>query len=79
MQAPVDGGPGRIEFLMDTGEGSEPHADVVVTMVPEAGGTRVTQVMTFPTPEICAAVKDFGAVELGQTTLAKLAAAAEAD
>lgn len=70
--------PKRIEFrMMDPAAGTE-HAQVTVTMVPEAGGTRVTQVMVFPDAAIRNAVVEFGAVELGQTTLDKLAGMAEA-
>ncbi|KAF0172818.1 MAG: activator of Hsp90 ATPase 1 family protein [Rhodobacteraceae bacterium] len=69
--------PKRLEFLLDADDdGSEPKA-VVVTLASEANGTRITQVMTFPTPEMCRGALAFGADRLGQTTLAKLDAAAQ--
>lgn len=64
--------PRRIEFRMSDPAAERHHATVMVTLVPEANGTRVTQVMTFPTAEERDAVVQFGAIELGQTTLAKL-------
>ena len=70
--------PKRIEFVLSDDSGGEPHAWVTVTLEPEADGTRVTQVMVFPDVAIRQAVVDFGAIELGQTTLDKLAARAEA-
>jgi uncharacterized protein YndB with AHSA1/START domain len=70
--------PNRIEFVLsDDSDGSE-HAQVTVTLTPENGGTRVIQRMVFPTAAIRKAVVDFGAIELGQTTMDKLAAVAEA-
>jgi len=70
--------PHRIEFTMfDDADGTE-HSWVVVTLVSEAGGTRLTQTMTMPTAAIRDQVVAFGAVELGQTTMAKLARFAEA-
>lgn len=68
----------RIEFLMDGDDDSGRAKTAVVTLTPEAGGTRVTQVLTFPTVEECEGARAFGAQRLGQTTLAKLAALAEA-
>lgn len=69
--------PKRLEFLLDGGDdGTEPMT-VVVNLSPEAGGTRITQVMTFPTAEMCRGALAFGADRLGQTTLAKLDAAAQ--
>lgn len=70
--------PNRIEFAMMDPTAGQVHAEVTVTLTPEAGGTRVTQVMTFPDAAIRQAVVEFGAIELGQTTLDKLAAIAEA-
>ena len=43
--------PRRIEFLMDADTDAAPPFEVVVTLTPESGGTRLTQVMTFPTAE----------------------------
>lgn len=68
----------RIHFLMDDDTDAAAPFDVVVTLAPEGEGTRLTQVMTFPTAEAKAGAEAMGAVELGQTTLAKLAAVVEA-
>lgn len=67
----------RIEFNMYDPRVEAIHAEVVVTLTPADGGTRVTQEMTFSDRAMRDAVVNFGAVELGQTTLAKLAALAE--
>jgi uncharacterized protein YndB with AHSA1/START domain len=64
----------RIEFLMDDDTDDFPPYEVVVTFAPEDGGTRLTQVMTFPTVAKKDEAVSYNAVELGQTTLAKLAA-----
>ena len=69
--------PERREFLLDADDDSTKPMAVVVTLAPEAGGTRITQVMTFPTAEMCRGALAFGADRLGQTTLAKLDAAAQ--
>lgn len=66
----------RLEFLMDDGDDAVEPIRVVVVLSPEAGGTRITQTMTFPTVEMCQGALGFGADRLGQTTLAKLEAAA---
>ena len=68
----------RIEFLLDDDTDDESPLEVVVTLTPEAGGVRIVQVMTFPTPEACRGALAFGAEKLGQTTLAKLEAMATA-
>ena len=68
--------PKRLEFLMDDGDDADAPMQVVVELVPEAGGTRITQTMTFPTAEMRQGALAFGADKLGQTTLAKLAAEA---
>lgn len=68
--------PSRIEFLMDADSDDAPPFEVVVTLDPEAGGTRITQVMTFPTQAMRDGALSYGADRLGQTTLAKLEAAA---
>jgi uncharacterized protein YndB with AHSA1/START domain len=49
------------------------HFEVVIKFVETPAGTELTSTMTFPTVEDCDHVKGFGAVELGQQTLAKLA------
>jgi hypothetical protein len=64
----------RIEFLMDDDSDAAPPYEVVVTMTPEDGATRLTQVMTFPSAEKKKEAEGYNAVELGYTTLAKLAA-----
>jgi uncharacterized protein YndB with AHSA1/START domain len=67
----------RLEFILDADDDQSPQMTVVVTLNPEAGGTRLTQVMTMPDAATRDAALAFGAVELGQTTLAKLAARLE--
>lgn len=67
----------RLDFLMDDGTDAAPPAEVSVTLAPEGAGTRITHRMTFASPKIRRMVEGFGAVELGQTTYAKLAALAE--
>jgi uncharacterized protein YndB with AHSA1/START domain len=66
----------RLEFLLDGDDDSVPPMEVVVVLEAEADGTRITQIMTFPSVEMCQAALAFGADLLGQTTLAKLEAAA---
>ena len=66
----------RLEFLMDGDDDATAPMQVCVTLTPEAGGTRITQTITFPSVEACEGAKAFGAVELGQTTLSKLEALA---
>ncbi len=65
----------RIHFLMDGNSDMGEPKDVTVTLTPQDGGTYLRQVMVFPTAAECDEARNFGAVELGQTTLAKLAAA----
>jgi uncharacterized protein YndB with AHSA1/START domain len=67
----------RIHFLMDDDSDEKPPFDVVVTITAEGDGTRLEQVMTFPDLATKAGAEAMGAVELGQTTLAKLAAIVE--
>jgi len=68
----------RIEFLMDGFEGEADAKRVVVTMVPEGDGTRITQTMQFASAEQLRDVVDnYNAVESGMQTLAKLAAIVE--
>jgi uncharacterized protein YndB with AHSA1/START domain len=66
----------RLEFLMDDGDDADEPMQVVVVLAPEAGGTRITQTMTFPNVEMRNGALAFGADRLGQTTLAKLEAEA---
>lgn len=63
----------RIDY--ETGEypNQPPHFTGCVTFTAIEGGTRLRMKMTFPSAEACAAVKGFGAVELGYQTLQKLA------
>lgn len=68
--------PERIEFLMDDGDDAQEPMQVVVVLGPEAGGTRITQTMTFPTAEMRNGALAYGADRLGQTTMAKLEAEA---
>lgn len=69
--------PKRLEFLMDDDEDGAETMQVVVVLEPEAGGTRITQTMSFPNAEMRNGALAFGADRLGQTTLAKLEAAAQ--
>lgn len=71
--------PHRIEFLMDADDDAALPMQVTVTLTPEAAGTRITQVILFPTAQARAGALAFGADRLGQTTLAKLAALAETE
>ena len=66
----------RLEFLLDGDDDSAPPMQVVVVLAAEADSTRITQTMTFPTAQMCQGALAFGADRLGQTTLAKLEAAA---
>ncbi|MCX7287973.1 MAG: SRPBCC domain-containing protein [Rhodobacterales bacterium] len=63
----------RIEYTLHFGENGPKHADAAADFVDEGGRTRVTLSMVFGTVEEYEAVKGFGAVELGQQTLGKLA------
>jgi uncharacterized protein YndB with AHSA1/START domain len=67
-----------ITFLLDDDTDAGPPMEVTVTLTPKDGGTFLTQKVVLPTAEAYAGVKAFGAIELGQTTLAKLAALVEA-
>ncbi|WP_435259418.1 SRPBCC domain-containing protein [Thioclava sp. FR2] len=67
----------RIEFNMYDPGVDAVHAEVLVTLTPVEGGTRFTQEMTFADRAMRDAVVNFGAVEYGNTTFAKLAALAE--
>jgi uncharacterized protein YndB with AHSA1/START domain len=66
--------PEEIRFLMDDdGRGPNPPFAVVVTLEATDGGTLLTQTITFPSETERQAAIAMGAVELGLTTLAKLA------
>jgi uncharacterized protein YndB with AHSA1/START domain len=69
--------PERIEFVMDDGAGNAAKT-AKVELAPEEGGTRITMTLTFASLAAHDAAVDFGARELGMTTLAKLAAIVEA-
>lgn len=64
----------RIEFLLDDGSDDAPPAAVSVRLEPEGTGTRLTQILTFPDAGARAEAEGYNALELGQSTLAKLAA-----
>lgn len=66
-----------ITFLLDDGTDASPPMEVTVRLMPKNGGTYLTQKLVMPTPEAYAGAMAFGALELGQTTLAKLAAIVE--
>lgn len=66
----------RLEFLLDSDDDASPQIGVVVEMVAEMAGTRITQTMTCPSVAHRDAALAFGADVLGQTTLAKLEALA---
>jgi uncharacterized protein YndB with AHSA1/START domain len=66
----------RIAFLMDADAEGEPM-QVEVVMTPEAGGTRLTQTITFPDAAGRVAAMGYQADVKGLETLAKLAAMAE--
>lgn len=70
--------PRRIVFLLDDDSDATPPMEVTVELVAEGAGTRITQTILFPTTDMRAGALAFGADRLGQTTLAKLAALAEA-
>lgn len=65
--------PNRLVFDHGSSARKPDQFHVTITFTDEEGGTRVTQRSLFPTPEARAAVVKFGAIELGQQTLEKLA------
>lgn len=70
--------PYQLEFLLDSGSEDEAPAEVVMTLTPDGTITRIRYQMTFPSQAARAMAVGFGAVELGQQTLNKLAMMAEA-
>ena len=68
----------RIEYEVGDGIAAEPEFTGVATFEDLGGRTRLTMRMTFPTAEARDAVAAFGAIELGYSTLAKLARLLEA-
>ena len=67
----------KITFLLDDDTDTSPPMAVTVTLTPQDGGTLLTQSVIFPNAETYAGAKAFGAIDLGQSTLAKLAAMVE--
>ena len=65
----------RLTYRLSGFDDMRHHADTVVEFSPEAGGTRVTMRMTFVDMPAAAAF-EFGALEKGYETLAKLEATA---
>ena len=70
--------PYQLEFLLDSGSDDEAPAEVLMSLTAEADHTRLRYEMVFPSPAARAMAVGFGAVELGQQTMAKMAAMAEA-
>ncbi len=68
----------RIDYTLLWGENGPKHADARVLFEPLGDRTKVNLAMTFLTAKQYAEAKDFGAVELGQQTLGKLATVVEA-
>lgn len=66
--------PSRLVYTVGTEPGGEPEFRAVITLEDLGVRTRLVQSMTMRSPEEVARVKGFGAVELGYTTLDKLAA-----
>ncbi len=66
-----------LQFLLDGDDDGEAAAEVEMTLSATPGGTLIRYQMQFPTAEACQAALGFGAKELGQTTLDKLADLAE--
>ena len=67
----------EITFLMDDDTDAGPPMEVTVTLTPQPAGTLLTQQIICSSVEVYAGAVAFGAVELGQTTLGKLAAMVE--
>lgn len=63
-----------ITFLLDDDSDGYAAMEVVVTLIPEGSGVRLTQTITFPNAEAKAGALAFGAEALGYTTLDKLQA-----
>lgn len=67
----------KITFLLDDATDANPAMAVTVILSPQSGGTLLAQSFICPTVKACTGAVAFGATELGQTTLAKLAAISE--
>lgn len=63
----------RIEYTLHWGENGPKHADAWVDFADLGEATKITLGMIFATPKEYEDAKGFGAVELGQQTLVKLA------
>ena len=68
--------PGRIEFLMDSGNDADVPMQVVVVIEPFGSGSRLTQTITLPSAEARQIAIGFGAEKLGLQTLDKMDALA---
>ncbi|MFZ1726546.1 MAG: SRPBCC domain-containing protein [Albidovulum sp.] len=64
----------EIDYTLLWGENGPKHADATVRFTDLGGRTKVTLSMIFLNPAEYQQAKSFGAIELGQQTLAKLAA-----
>lgn len=64
----------RIEYTLLWGENGPKHADATATFEDQGGATKVTLSMVMATVEEATNARNFGAVEMGQQTLAKLEA-----
>lgn len=64
----------RIGYVLLWGEDGPKHADATATFEQVEGGTKVTLSMVMASVEEATNARNFGAVELGQQTLAKLEA-----
>ncbi len=70
--------PERLVYRHGSDVDNDPEAfDVTVTFEAQGQKTKVTMLTILPSVEACERVKSFGAVELGQQTLAKLDAFAQ--
>lgn len=69
--------PHRLHFLLDDDSDRNAPISVEVTLTADGSGTGLTMQMTFPTTEGRAEAANFGAIEMGYQTLAKLAAIVE--
>jgi uncharacterized protein YndB with AHSA1/START domain len=65
--------PERLEYLHGASDEDPAHFNVIVTFEQKGNQTLLTMTSLFPTAEARAAVVSFGAIELGQQTLARLA------
>lgn len=69
--------PHVLAFLLDSGAEDDALCEVEMTLTPNASATRIRYEVAFPSPEARAIAVGFGAAELGQQTLSKLATAAQ--